>query len=200
MTILLIAFALSIPLGLDLYMPVPEDNPISVSKLELGRKLFHDRRLSRNRTMSCASCHDPARAFSDKRPLAVGVFGRVGKRHAPALINRGYGRSFFWDGRITSLEEQVLKPIQDPNEMDLTLDEASSRVGMSVPSDISGSCELHPQHPVRRLAVRPVHQRRPPCADSRPAAWDYRFSAGAATAPPVMWGRRSATSAFTTPV
>ena len=76
--------------------------------------------------------HDPERAFSDRRPLAVGVFGRVGRRHAPALINRGYGRSFFWDGRIATLEEQVLKPIQDSNEMDLSLDEASSRIGLSV--------------------------------------------------------------------
>ena len=132
--VFLLALMLAIPLGLDLYMPVPEDNPITRSKLELGRKLFHDRRLSRTGAVACASCHDPARAFSDTRPLAVGVFGRVGKRHAPALINRGYGRSFFWDGRITTLEEQVLKPIQDPNEMDLSLAEASSRVGLSVPA------------------------------------------------------------------
>ena len=132
MAILVLAVILSIPLGLDLYMPIPEENPITDAKLEVGRKLFHDRRLSRTRTLSCASCHDPARAFSDKRPLAIGVFGRVGKRHAPALINRGYGRAFFWDGRVSTLEEQVLKPIQDPNELDLTLDEASSRVGMSI--------------------------------------------------------------------
>ena len=127
----LLALMLAIPLGLDLYMPVPEDNPLTAAKVELGRKLFHDRRLSRTQTVACASCHDPGRAFSDTRPLAVGVFGRVGRRHAPALINRGYGRSFFWDGRIRTLEEQVLKPIQDPNEMDLTLEEASARVGMS---------------------------------------------------------------------
>ena len=132
--VMLLALMLTIPLGLDLYMPVPEGNPITPSKLALGRKLFNDRRLSRSGSVACASCHDPDRAFSDSRPLAVGVFGRIGRRHAPALINRGYGRSFFWDGRITTLEEQVLKPIQDPNEMDLTLDEASSRVGLSVPS------------------------------------------------------------------
>ena len=132
--VIVLALLLAIPLGLDLYMPVPEDNPITPSKLELGRKLFHDRRLSRSGTVACASCHDPDRAFSDTRSLAVGVFGRVGRRHAPALINRGYGRSFFWDGRIATLEEQVLKPIQDPNEMDLSLDEASSRVGLSVPA------------------------------------------------------------------
>jgi cytochrome c peroxidase len=129
---LVFALILSIPLGLDLYLPVPEENPVTDAKLELGRKLFHDRRLSRNGTVSCASCHDPARAFSDRRTLAVGVFGRVGKRHAPALINRGYGRSFFWDGRIATLEEQVLRPIQDPNEMDLSLEEASTRVSLSI--------------------------------------------------------------------
>ena len=132
--VIILALLLAIPLGLDLYMPVPEDNPITPSKLEVGRKLFRDRRLSRSGNIACASCHDPERAFSDSRPLAVGVFGRVGRRHAPALINRGYGRSFFWDGRIATLEEQVLKPIQDPNEMDLTLQEASSRVGLGVPS------------------------------------------------------------------
>jgi cytochrome c peroxidase len=132
--VMILAVLLAIPLGLDLYMPVPEDNPITFSKLALGRKLFRDRRLSRSGNVACASCHDPERAFSDSRPLAVGVFGRVGRRHAPALINRGYGRSFFWDGRIATLEEQVLKPIQDPNEMDLTLQEASSRVGLGVPS------------------------------------------------------------------
>jgi cytochrome c peroxidase len=131
--VIVLALMLAIPLGLDLYMPVPEDNPITTSKLALGRKLFHDRRLSRSGTIACASCHNPERAFSDSRPLAVGVFGRIGRRHAPALINRGYGRSFFWDGRIATLEEQVLKPIQDPNEMDLTLDEASKRLGLSAP-------------------------------------------------------------------
>ena len=111
-------------------MPVPEENPLTAEKIELGRRLFNDRRLSRDGSTACVTCHEPARAFSDGRALAVGVFGRVGRRHAPTLINRGYGRAFFWDARSSSLEEQVLKPMQDPNEMDLTLDEASSRVGL----------------------------------------------------------------------
>jgi cytochrome c peroxidase len=59
------------------------------------------------------------------------VFGRYGRRNAPALINRGYGRAFFWDGRITTLEEQVLRPIEDPTEMDLPVAEAAARVGLS---------------------------------------------------------------------
>ncbi len=125
---MLLAALIAIPLGLDLYMPVPEDNPVTREKVALGRRLFFDRRLSRDRSISCATCHDPERAFSDERATAVGVFGRQGRRNAPALINRAYGRSFFWDGRVPTLEEQVLKPIQDPNEMDLTLEEASARV------------------------------------------------------------------------
>jgi cytochrome c peroxidase len=129
--VLVLALALTIPLGLDLFMPVPENNPISSDKIELGRRLFHDRRLSRDRSISCATCHDPARAFSDARPVAIGISGRVGRRSAPALINRGYGRAFFWDGRTTTLEEQVLQPIQDPNEMDMALPEVSARVGLT---------------------------------------------------------------------
>ena len=134
--IFLLAAAVTIPLGLDLYMPVPEDNPLTTEKIELGRRLFSDRRLSRDNSVSCSSCHDPDRAFSDGRPVAIGILGRQGRRNSPALINRGYGRLFFWDGRVSTLEEQVLKPIQDPNEMDLTLPEAAARVSLT-PDEIS---------------------------------------------------------------
>ncbi|MFZ5928038.1 MAG: cytochrome-c peroxidase [Acidobacteriota bacterium] len=126
----LIVALLTIPLGLDLYLPAPDDNPLTPERIKLGRRLFSDRRLSRDGSVSCSSCHDPERAFSDGRAIAVGVFQRQGRRNSPALINRGYGRMFFWDGRVASLEEQVLKPIEDPNEMDLPLAEASSRVGL----------------------------------------------------------------------
>jgi len=127
---------IAIPLGLDLYLPVPEDNPLTAAKINFGRRLFFDRRLSRDGSISCSSCHDPERAFSDGRAVAVGVFGRAGRRNSPALINRGYGRLFFWDGRVASLEVQVLKPIEDPNEMDLPLAEAAARVGLA-PGEIS---------------------------------------------------------------
>jgi cytochrome c peroxidase len=130
MVLLLLLAALVIPLGLDLYMPVPEENPLTIEQIELGRRLFGDRRLSRNGSIACSSCHAPERAFSDGRTVPIGVFGRQGRRNAPALINRGYGRAFFWDARSPSLEDQVLKPIQDVNEMDLTLDEATTRVGL----------------------------------------------------------------------
>ena len=131
---LLAALRLVIPLGLDLYLPVPEDNPITKDNVALGRQLFFDRRLSRDGSVACATCHNPNRAFSTPVPAAIGVGGRQGRRNAPALVNRGYGRTFFWDGRISSLEQQVLQPIQDPNEMDLTLEEASARVRLDVPA------------------------------------------------------------------
>jgi cytochrome c peroxidase len=120
--------AIAIPLGLDLYLPVPEANPLTPEKITLGRELFFDRRLSRDGSVSCASCHDPERGFTDGRPVSVGVFGRQGTRNVPAIFNRGYGRAFFWDGHIQTLEEQVLQPIQNPNEMDLTLTEAATRM------------------------------------------------------------------------
>ena len=72
---MLAAVALSIPLGLDLYLPVPEDNPITAEGIELGRRLFFDRRLSRDSSIACSTCHDPERAFSDERPVAIGIFG-----------------------------------------------------------------------------------------------------------------------------
>ena len=117
-----------IPLGLDLYMPIPEDNPVTPQKVALGRRLFFDPILSRDHTLSCASCHDPRRAFTDGRAVSVGVFGRKGTRSVPTLINRAYGDSFFWDGRSTSLVEQVIQPILAEDEMDMSLEEAVARV------------------------------------------------------------------------
>ena len=117
-----------VPVGLDLYMPVPELNPLTTAKVALGRKLFFDSLLSRDRTRACASCHDPGQAFTDGRAVALGVDGREGTRSAPTLVNRGYGRSFFWDGRTSSLEEQVLQPIQHPKEMDITVGEVVVRL------------------------------------------------------------------------
>jgi cytochrome c peroxidase len=125
-----VALSFIIPLGLDLYMPVPEDNPVTSEKVALGRRLFHDPRLSRDGRVACVSCHNPRRAFSTPQAQAIGVFNRKGRRNAPALINRAWGRAFFWDGRVATLEEQVLKPIQDPNEMDLTLAEAERRLDL----------------------------------------------------------------------
>lgn len=129
---LLALAALVIPLGLAAPMPAPADNPMTDEKLELGRTLFADTRLSRDGTIACTSCHDPERAFTKPEAVSPGVFGRRGRRNSPTVLNRAWGRVFFWDGRTATLEAQVLMPIVDPNEMDLPLDEASRRVGLPV--------------------------------------------------------------------
>jgi cytochrome c peroxidase len=131
-----IAFALggqtlSVPLGLDAYVPAPADNPIAVERARLGRQLFFDKRLSRDGTVACSSCHDPEHAFADPRPVAIGIQGKRGTRRTPRLANRAYGRSFFWDGRAATLEDQVGGPIENPLEMNLPVDEAAARVGLS---------------------------------------------------------------------
>jgi cytochrome c peroxidase len=118
---------LSAPRGLDTFMPVPDENPLTAEKVALGQELFFDKRLSRDQSLACANCHDPTHAFTDTQPVAIGVFQRRGQRRAPSLLNRGYGASFFWDGRIRTLEEQVLQPIVNPLEMDLPIEEAVAR-------------------------------------------------------------------------
>ena len=82
---------LAVPAGLDAYIPVPASNPLTREKVDLGRKLFSDPRLSRDGTVSCATCHDPKLAFTDERPTAVGIAGRAGERRVPRLVNRAYG-------------------------------------------------------------------------------------------------------------
>lgn len=116
------------PLGLDAYMPVPESNPLTAEKIALGRKLFFDTALSSDRTVSCATCHDPKLGFTDGKPMAVGVGGKKGPRRTPRLINRGYGKLFFWDGRAPTLEDQVIQPIQNPIEMVIGLEEVVARL------------------------------------------------------------------------
>lgn len=130
--------SLAIPLGLDLFMPIPDTIPVTAEKVEMGRRMFFDRRLSADGTVSCASCHQPDRAFSDPRPVSIGVFGRRGHRNAPTLINRGYGRVFFWDGRTTTLEDQVKRPIENPLEMGASVAGAAARVGQR-PVDLVNS-------------------------------------------------------------
>jgi cytochrome c peroxidase len=127
-----VSLPITIPLGLDLYLPVPGSNPLTVEKIDAGRRLFSDRRLSRDQSIACSSCHDPDRSFAGTRARSVGVFGRRGMRNVPALINRAYGRAFFWDGRVTTLEAQVLQPLENPDEMDLPAADAAARVGLDV--------------------------------------------------------------------
>ena len=120
--------ALSVPLGLDLYVPAPAENPITPQKLALGRRLFFDPRLSRDGRTACATCHQPARAFSDGRAVPVGVLGRAGRRNVPSLLNRAYGQRFFWDGRAATLEEQVSLALGGRADLDFPAAEAAARI------------------------------------------------------------------------
>jgi cytochrome c peroxidase len=119
-------------------MPVPEANPLTPAKIALGKKLFSDKRLSLDGTLACVSCHDPKLAFSDGRKVARGINGAEGARSSPAIVNRGYGRTFFWDGRVKSLEQQALEPILNPKELGMTAAEAERRTGLKI-GEITGA-------------------------------------------------------------
>ena len=109
--------ALAPPLGLP-PLAIPADNPMTVEKLALGRKLFFDRRLSINGTFSCAMCHVPEQGYTqDELATPVGIEGRSARRNAPTILNAAYAQAFFHDGRAASLEAQALEPLVDPKEM-----------------------------------------------------------------------------------
>ena len=96
---------------------IPPDNPQTPEKISLGQKLFFDRRLSVDGTVSCSTCHDPAFAFTERKPTSVGIKGRVGQRNAPTVLNALYNKTQFWDGRVKTLEEQAALPIVNSVEM-----------------------------------------------------------------------------------
>jgi cytochrome c peroxidase len=104
-------------------IPIPVDNPMKPEVIELGKTLFFDPRLSGNNEISCATCHDPEKGYGDDQPTFDMYNGGQGKRNSPTIINSGYYTSNFWDGRASSLEEQALGPIQNPNEMNQPLNE-----------------------------------------------------------------------------
>jgi cytochrome c peroxidase len=119
--------ALAIPRGLAA-PKVPDDNSMTAAKVELGKQLYFDPRLSRDNTVSCASCHNPALGWSNGERFATGVRGQVGGRSAPTIINAAYQHFQFWDGRALGLEGQALGPIQNPIEMDLSLKELEEKL------------------------------------------------------------------------
>jgi cytochrome c peroxidase len=106
----------------------PRDNPYTREKAELGRLLFFDKRLSIDETISCASCHDPAKGFSNGAAYATGVRGQKGNRSAPTIFNRAFSLEQFWDGRAATLEEQAKGPIANPIEMDMPHDKLEQRL------------------------------------------------------------------------
>jgi cytochrome c peroxidase len=115
-----------LPRGLEGAMPDAREGEIA-----LGRKLFFDPLLSLDRTVACASCHEPERGFAGAERFSLGVGGQRTLRNAPTLFNRGLGARHMWDGRLASLEEQALVPIDDPREMGLGVEAALARLNAS---------------------------------------------------------------------
>lgn len=114
---------------------LPRDNPLLVERVALGEKLFNDPALSRDGTLSCATCHPASSAFSDSRRFSLGVEARTGTRQGMPLFNLAWKKEFFWDGRAPSLRAQALMPIQDHLEMDETLPNVVAKLQKSHAAD-----------------------------------------------------------------
>jgi cytochrome c peroxidase len=111
-------YHLNLPLGLDEFaIEIPKDNPLTKEKIALGRELYFDPRLSADGSISCASCHNPKFAFTDGQKASVGIKGQIGRRSASTIINRVFSETQFWDGRVSSLEEQAKVPMVNSIEM-----------------------------------------------------------------------------------
>jgi cytochrome c peroxidase len=111
------AIKIKVPLGLQHNPLVPVENPMSVAKWELGKKLYFDPIISSDRSVSCASCHDPRRGYTDQAAVSTGIKSLKGGISAPTVLNAAYSPLLFWDGRAVSLEDQAQGPPQNPMEM-----------------------------------------------------------------------------------
>ena len=110
------AFEIKVPLGLP-EVPIPADNPMTAEKVELGKMLYFDKRVSKDGTISCATCHDPKMAWAEHTPTSTGIHKQVGGRNSPSVINSAYAPAQFWDGRADSLEAQAVGPVANSIEM-----------------------------------------------------------------------------------
>jgi cytochrome c peroxidase len=155
-------------------VPAPTDNPTTPAKVELGRQLFFDVRLSGNNRISCASCHEPGRAFTDGRTLSTGAAGRALSRNTRSCLNAGFATSLLADGRAASLEEQALLPIQSPEEMNQPLDELEKELAQ-VPGYVTQFKAVFGKNPNRQDLARALaaFQR---TLVSGPSAFDHFLS------------------------
>lgn len=120
-------YPLAIPKGFP-RPTIPENNQPTADRIELGRRLFFDPILSRDSTISCASCHLTDKKFTDGLPISIGIENRIGIRNAPSLLNAAYLPTMFWDGGVPNLEQQVLAPIESHFEMDFNLPDVVTRL------------------------------------------------------------------------
>jgi cytochrome c peroxidase len=121
-------YPLDIPHKFGAAFLIPHNNPLTYEGIELGRKLFYEKRLSLDNSVSCGTCHQQKFAFSDGKAFSTGVGGAKGRRSSMSLSNLLWKFKFFWDGRATSLEQQALSPIEDSLEMHLPLQRAVEKL------------------------------------------------------------------------
>ena len=127
-------------------VPFPVDNPFSEQKRALGEALFHDKRLSIDGSLACASCHERGKGFADGKVEGRGVPGRPLKRHTPTLWNLAWSSPVFWDGRARSLEEQVAGPIESPDEMAQPMAAVVARLSAD-PAMVRAFAQAFPERP-----------------------------------------------------
>lgn len=133
-------------------IPFPKDNPYTPEKAALGKMLFFDPRLSRDKNLSCASCHNPSFGWEVPFATAIGAGGKPLGRHAPTVLNLAWGKQFFWDGRAPSLEAQARGPIEASVEMDLPLPTAVARL-KQVNGYVSAFSKAFPQDGLSETTV-----------------------------------------------
>jgi len=107
---------------------LPMDNPLIEERVSLGEKLFQEPAFSKDNSISCLACHDPEKGFSDPRRFSIGIHGDPSTRNSMTLWNLAWKKDFFWDGRATSLRQQVLLPVQDHDEMDESLEQVAKKL------------------------------------------------------------------------
>ncbi|HEY4336254.1 MAG TPA: cytochrome c peroxidase [Puia sp.] len=133
-----------------------DDNPLTVEGIQLGRRLFYETKLSKNNALSCASCHQQSRAFTDGRRFSPGYDGTPTKRNSMTLTNLLWVQNLFWDGRATSLEAQAQIPLTDPHEMGQSLDSSAGKLRADAPyaplfAAAFGSPEITPDRVIKAL-------------------------------------------------
>lgn len=115
--------------GLEPITPIPHDMELDARKVALGRRLFHEPRLSHDDTISCAHCHNLANGGMDGLPRSTGIAGKQGRVNTPTAFNSGFNFRLFWDGRAATLEDQIDFPMNNPCEMDSSWDEVIAKLG-----------------------------------------------------------------------
>ena len=145
------------PLGLP-PVPIPPDNPQTPAKIALGDKLFNDKRFSSTGEVSCATCHDPNKAFTDS-PLVTseGINKLTGTRNAPTVINSAYYKLFFWDGRSIDMEDQAQHPIVNPVEMGLPNHEPVLQIVRTDPDYVAAFRKVFDKEPAQ-VTMKEVQQ------------------------------------------